>query len=108
MDPADGEIAHWTMCGLLRDSGISRISGHSLRHCDRSTLGSAGASCRGIKPWAPSLLVESNTVVGTKSPGDLLYLRSRNAESEPAGPRAYREGDGPGTSCDCTRSRRSG
>src|SRR6266576_4194514 len=108
MDPADGEIGHWTMCGLLRDGGISRISGHSLRHCDRSTLGSAGSSCCGITPWAASLLVESNTVVGTKSPGNLLYLRSRNAKSERARPRAYREGDGPGTSCDRARSRRGG
>src|SRR6266480_6806569 len=33
MDRADGKIAHWTVRGLLRDGGISRISGHSLRHC---------------------------------------------------------------------------
>src|SRR6266480_2692988 len=100
MDPADGEIAHWTMCGLLRNGGISRITGHSLRHCDRSALGSARASCRSVEAWAASLLVESNTVVGRKSAGDVLHLRSRNTKSEPAGPRAYRKGDGPCTSCD--------
>src|SRR5438132_2058537 len=100
MDTADGKIAHWTVCRLLRDGGISRITGHSLRHCDRSALGGAGASCCSIRKWAASLLVESNTVVGRKSHGNLLYLRSRNAEAEPAGPRTYREGDGPGTSCD--------
>ena len=100
MEAGDGKAAHWTVCRLLRDGGVSRITGHSLRYCDRSTLGRPGASCCSIKSWAASLLVESSIVVGRKSPGNLLYLRARNAKSESARPRGHREGDVPGTSCD--------
>ena len=34
MDEANGEAANWTMCRILRDSGISRITRHRFRHCD--------------------------------------------------------------------------
>src|SRR6266851_3639601 len=100
MDAAHGKAANWAVCRLLRDGGISWITGHSLRHCNRSALGSAGASCRGIKSWAASVLVESNTFVGRKSVGNILHLRSRSAKPELARRRGHGEGDAPGTSCD--------
>ena len=34
MEAGDGKAADWTVCRLLRDGGISRISGHSFRYCD--------------------------------------------------------------------------
>src|SRR6266403_2130385 len=100
METGDGEVANWTVCRLLRNGGISRISRHSIRHCDRSALGSAGTSCRRIKSWAASLLVESDLVVARKGPGNVLHLRSRTANSELTGSRDHREGDAPGASCD--------
>ena len=30
MEAGDGEAAYWTVCRLLRDGGLSRISGHSF------------------------------------------------------------------------------
>src|SRR5438874_8668001 len=100
MDAADGKAANWTLCRLLRDGGISRISGHSLRHCDRSALGSAGASRRRIKTWAASLLVESNSVLARQSAGNLLYLSSPATDTECPGSGPHREGDAARTSSD--------
>src|SRR3982074_2347974 len=100
MEAGDGEAAHWAVRRVLRDGGLSRMGNHSLRYCERSALGSAGASLGRIKSWAASFLVESNPLFGRKSPGNVLYLRSRTAKSERARPRRHGEGDAPGASCD--------
>src|SRR5882724_5578343 len=99
METGDGEIANRTVCGLLWNGGVSRISGHSLRHCDRSAVGNSGASCGRIKSWTAGFLVESNTLFARKGPGNVLHLWSRTAKSEPTRSRDYREGYLSGASC---------
>src|SRR5882724_452018 len=100
MEAGDGEVANRTVCRFLRDGGISRIAGYRLRHCERSALGSAGASGGRIESWTPGLLVESNTFIGRKSPGNVLHLRARTAKSKRARSWGHGEGDSPGASCD--------
>src|SRR5205085_1400727 len=108
MEAGDGEVANRTVCRFLRDGSVSWIAGHRLRHCERSALGSARASCCRIKSWAASFLVQSNPLFGRKGPRNVLHLRARTAKSKRARSWGHGEGDSPGASCDRTRSRRGG
>src|SRR5207244_8408277 len=57
--------------------------------------GCAGTSQFSAETRTTSLMVESGTLFRRKSPWNFLYVLSRKAESELAGPRTDRLGDGP-------------
>src|SRR5213076_331105 len=100
MGAANGESADWTVCRLLRYCGISEITSHRFCHRERPALGCAGTSQFSAEARTASLLVESGTLFRRKGSWNFLYVLSRNAESELAGSRTDRLGDGPCTDSD--------
>ena len=81
VEAADGKAANWAVCRLVRHRGIHEIAGHRLRHRDGPAVGGAGAPRFSTEAWAASFVVKSGTLFERKSPGDLLHVLSRTAES---------------------------
>src|SRR5207248_7566725 len=100
MGSSDITIANRDVLWFVRHSVLSPFTCYRVQYCDRSTMESAGTSCRGAESWAARLMVESSPVLERRSPRHFLHVLPRFAKPDVGRSGVDRGGDAPRAGCD--------